>query len=196
MTNTVSKPKLIIVEGSQGCGKGTFTTLLRENIPCTTLMRLSGIKDKTKATGLQKVFNLRLQELQFILNTQNCETTYVLDRSFMTEKVYCNLGFKEYKFEEEYDLLRRFLDFIGQYYDVHFILLSVDECEFTNRLKRNKAEYEHAKFSAESSIKQQDEYLNEVISMSNDCENITCHIVLNNRSIEEIYDEIVRRVGL
>lgn len=196
MINRINKPKLIIVEGSQGCGKGTFTTLLRENIPCTTLMRLSGIKDKSKETGLQKVFNLRLQELQFILNTQNCETTYVLDRSFMSEKVYCNLAYKEYDFQNEYDLLKKFLNFIGQYYDVHFIMLSVDYCDLEYRLKRNKAEYEHAKFSVESSIKQQDEYLSEVISMRKDCENITCHIVLNNKSIEEIYDEIIRRVGL
>lgn len=196
MTNTTNKPKLIIVEGSQGCGKGTFTTLLRENIPCTTLMRLSGIKDKTKETGLKKVFNLRLQELQFILNTQNCETTYVLDRSFMTEKVYCNLGFKEYDFKDEYDLLAKFLDFIGQYYDVHFIMLSVDTADFEERLKRNKGEYEHAKFSVESSIKQQDEYLDEVINMSREYKNIQCHIVLNNRSVEEVYNEIISRVEL
>lgn len=195
MTNT-NKPKLILVEGAQGCGKGTFTTMLRENIPCTTLMRLSGIKDKTIETGLQKVFNLRLAELQFLLNTHTCETTYVLDRSFMTEKVYCNLGFKEYNFEEEYDLLRNFLDFIGQYYDVHFIMLSVDTHDFEERLKRNKAEYEHAKFSVESSVKQQDEYLYEVIDMSKKCKNINCHIVLNNKSIQETYDEIIRRVGI
>lgn len=191
-----NKPKLILVESCQGGGKGTFTTMLRENIPCTTLMRLSGIKDKSKETGLDKVFNLRLQELQFILNTHNCETTYVLDRSFMSEKVYCNLGYKDYDFKKQYDLLKKFLNFIGQYYDVHFILLSVDESDLEQRLKRNKAEYEHAKFSVLSSIRQQDEYLSEVIQMSRECNNINCHIILNNKPINEVYEEIIRRVGL
>lgn len=191
-----NKSKLIILEGAQGCGKGTFSTLLRENIPCSSLMRLSGIKDKSEETGLNKVFNLRLEELQFILNTHKYETTYVLDRSFMSEKVYCNLGYKEYDFKKQYGLLRNFLNFIGQYYDVHFILLSVDECEFEKRLKRDKGEYEHAKFSTLSSIRQQDEYLNEIIQMSRECDNICCHIVLNNRPINEVYDEIIRRVGL
>lgn len=190
------KPKLIIVEGSQGSGKGTITTMLRENISCTTLMRLSGIKDKSKETGLNKVFNLRLQELQFLLNTHDCETTYVLDRSFMTEKIYCNLGFKEYDFQQQYDLLVKFLDFIGQYYDIHFIVLNVDECEFANRLKRNKAEYEHAKFSVESSIKQQEEYMKELLLMNNDCKNINCHIVLNNKSPQEVYNDVIERIGL
>ena len=52
------KPKLIIIEGSQGVGKGVITTLLREKIPYSTLMRLSGIKDNTKETGLNKVYKL------------------------------------------------------------------------------------------------------------------------------------------
>lgn len=192
----MTKSKLIILEGAQGSGKGTISTMLRENIPCTTLMRLSGIKDKSKKTGLSKVFNLRLQELQFLLNTYGCETTYILDRSFMSEKVYCNLGFKEYDFQKEYDILKKFLNFIGQYYDVHFIVLSVDESEFTNRLKRNKAEYEHAKFSVESSIDQQKEYIKELLALNDYCENVNCHIVNNNKTPQEVYNDVLGRIGL
>ena len=55
------KPKLIIVEGAQGVGKGTVTNMLREKVPYSTLMRLSGIKDKTKETGLKKCLILELE---------------------------------------------------------------------------------------------------------------------------------------
>ena len=43
------KPKLIFIEGSQGCGKSTICKELREKMKYSTLMDLSAIEDKTES---------------------------------------------------------------------------------------------------------------------------------------------------
>ena len=45
----MEKGNIIIIEGPQGSGKSTMANFLRDNLACSNLYRLTGIKDKTEA---------------------------------------------------------------------------------------------------------------------------------------------------
>ena len=191
------KPKLIIIEGSQGVGKGTITNLLREKIPYSTLMRLSGIKDKSRETGLDKVYKLRREELKFILNCSRLDTTFILDRCHLSEKVYCNLGYKEYDFKKETQDLNDFLNMMTLLYDVYIIGLILEDTDaYETRLKRDKAIFEHSKFNIDNSIRQQDEYIKEINNIKNNYEHIKCLLVDNNSKPEDTLSLIANFCGL
>lgn len=189
------KPTVIIVEGMQGVGKGAITTLLRENIPYSTLMRLSGIADKSKETGLEKVFQLRMSELDFIKSNANSETTFILDRSYLSEKVYCNLGYKEYDFQQQTNILNEKLNELTEFFNVYIVVLALeDNAEeiLKERLKRDKADFPHSKFNVENSLKQQTEYINEVFKIWQDYSNIKTGIIYNNKEPKEVCEAIMR----
>lgn len=189
------KPTVIIVEGMQGVGKGAITTLLRENIPYSTLMRLSGIADKSKETGLQKVFQLRMSELDFIKTNANSETTFILDRSYLSEKVYCNLGYKEYDFQQQTNILNEKLNELTEFFNVYIVVLALeDNAEeiLKERLQRDKADFPHSKFNVENSLRQQTEYINEAFKIWQDYSNIKTGIVYNNKEPKEVCEEIMR----
>lgn len=190
----IIKPNLIIVEGAQGVGKGTITNMLREKIPYSTLMRLSGIEDKTKQTGLEKVYRMRSNELKFIHDCVDCETTFILDRSHITEKVYCNLGYKEYDFIYEANILNEDLNLLTDKYNVHIIVLVLSDTDkFQDRLKRDKAEVEYSRFNISNSIAQQQQYLIEILNIAEQYPDINCIVIdTSNESIDEIYDTIVK----
>ena len=185
------KPKLIIIEGSQGVGKGVITTLLREKIPYSTLMRLSGIKDNTKETGLNKVYKLRSNELSFILNCAKLNTTFILDRCHLSEKVYCNLGYKQYDFNVETKTLNGYLDILTDFYDVYIIGLILEDTNiYAERLKRDKAIFEHSKFNIDNSIRQQNEYIKEITNIQNNYKNIKCLLIDNSTDPEDTLNSI------
>lgn len=189
------KPTVIIVEGMQGVGKGAITTLLRENIPYSTLMRLSGIADKSKETGVEKVFQLRMSELDFIKANANSETTFILDRSYLSEKVYCNLGYKEYDFQQQTNILNEKLNELTEFFNVYIVVLALeDNAEeiLKERLQRDKADFPHSKFNVENSLRQQTEYINEVFKIWQDYSNIKTGIVYNNKEPKEVCEEIMR----
>lgn len=191
------KPKLIIIEGSQGVGKGAITTLLREKIPYSTLMRLSGIKDNTKETGLDKVYKLRSNELAFILNCANLNTTFILDRCHLSEKVYCNLGYKKYDFKTETKALNGYLNILADFYDVYIIGLILEDTDiYVKRLERDKAIFEHSKFNIDNSIRQQDEYIREITNIKNEYKNIKCLLVDNSTHPEDTLKLISDFCGL
>ena len=188
------KNKIIIIEGSQGVGKGTITNLLRENIPYTTLMRLSGIKDKSYP---DKVFVLRKTELDLLFNSRNSDTTYILDRSFLTEKIYCNLGYKDYDFISETDVLINYLNDLTFYYDVYIIGLYLNDVnKFSKRLMRNKGIYEHSKFSVDNSIKQQKEYIKEINKIKRNYPRINCSLIPADDSINNVYNNVLKFCGI
>ena len=189
------KPTVIIVEGMQGVGKGAITTLLRENIPYSTLMRLSGIADKSKETGLEKVFQLRMSELDFIKANANSETTFILDRCHLSEKVYCNLGYKEYDFQQQTNILNEKLNELTEFFNVYIVVLALeDNAEeiLKERLKRDKADFPHSKFNVENSLRQQTEYINEVFKIWQDYSNIKTGIIYNNKEPKEVCEQIMR----
>ena len=193
----MKKPKLIIIEGSQGVGKGTITNMLREKIPYSTLMRLSGIKDNSFPNGYEKIFKIRKQELEFIKKCSDCETTFILDRSYLTEKIYCNLGYKNYNFKADTDILNNCLNSLTDIYDVYIILLTLNDYSlFEKRLKRNKAEYEHSKFSVKNSIKQQFEYIYEIEKIRNRYPNIKCKYIENHKDPIDTFKNIMEFLEL
>ena len=166
-----TKPKLIIVEGCQGSGKSSVTNYLRENMLNTNLIRLSGLKDKSEKASLVS-YLYHSSVLTMISDTHNAKMNWVLDRSYISDYVYANLGFKEYDFKLEFKSLSVMLGVLSKKYDVHVFLLTASEEVFKERLNRDKAEYE--KFSVESSLTQQESYLKSLKEIELVC---NCHTI-------------------
>lgn len=146
--------KCIIVEGPQGCGKTGLTNYLRENVPASNLYRLTGNKDKT-ITGKEKSKSMYIALLEYMKNIEDCEVNLIFDRTFFSDYVYANLGYKEYNFEDVYQELLTKLGELN--YEIYYISLYLEDTSiFEARLKRQHHNYQ--KFSIESSIKQQNEY--------------------------------------
>lgn len=157
------KSQLIIVEGPQGSGKSSISRLLREKMLSTNLISLSGISDKTES-GSTKSFHYHAAVLDMLFDCGKSGLNFVFDRSYLSEKVYCNLGYKPYTFQHQTDLLADKLNLLNAYYDIYFIILTTNEETYHERLKRDKAEY--MKFSSENSIKQQNEYIDELANLT------------------------------
>ena len=152
------KSKLIVVEGPQGVGKTTITDHIRNVLPYTNLLRLSGFNDNSKKT-LPKVVKNYKGMFSYLKSIQNSGINILFDRFFFTEEVYCRLGFKEYSFTRYYNkFLKQLVDLD---FDKYYINLYVSNIEnYKERLKRQgKAKVDYALFSKESSEKQQKMYL-------------------------------------
>ena len=160
--NTNSKPVLLIVDGAQGSGKSTTTAYLREQMLNTNLMRLSGMKDKSE-TARSLSFNYHRNVLDMIKNNAPTDMNWVLDRSYISDYVYSELGYKEYDFKLELEWLNMYLNELTKWYDVYVVTLLASEDTFKKRLIRDKAEYET--FSVESSVNQQIVYLSVLSDM-------------------------------
>jgi hypothetical protein len=97
--------------------------------------------------------------LDYIEKLQNKSINLLFDRTFFTEAVYCRLGFKEFTYDEEFNM---FLDRFAAFdFDIYYITLYLsDTDEFEARLARDdKAINKYAHFSKESSVNQQNAYL-------------------------------------
>lgn len=185
----MANSKIIVVEGAQGAGKTTITDYLRNAVKHTNLYRLSGISDSTK-TGLEKSKKMYEDLNDYIKKMENLNINLLFDRTFFSEENYCRLGFKEYSFTEVYNqLLENFskLDF-----DIYYITLYLkDESLFEERLKRNgKVEPSYAKFSAQSSINQQREYLKMADEINKKYKNINVYNLENSKCLEDIQNEL------
>ena len=154
----MANSKLIIIEGPQGAGKTTITDYIRHKIPYTNLYRLNGSNDSSPS-GKVKSVEMYTDLLDYIEKLQNKSINLLFDRTFFTEYVYCNLGFKEYDYKEAFnEFLNRLANFDFDIYYITLYLSDVDE--FEKRLQRDdKAINKYAKFSKESSVNQQNEYL-------------------------------------
>ena len=155
MKNQVSK--LIIVEGPQGVGKTTITDHLRNVIPHTNLLRLSGPSDKSK-DGLNQSIKYYNSILKFMKSMEYTGMNLLFDRTFFTEEVYCRLNMKDYSFTKYY---KRYLSRLSKLnFDIYYINLYLSNLDnFKQRLNREgKAKVSYAEFNTESSIKQQEMY--------------------------------------
>ncbi len=146
---------IIIVEGPQGVGKSTLANFLRDNLPTTNLYRLSGIKDKSKL-GKEKNKIMYLGLINYMESLEETELNLVFDRTFFSEQVYCMLGYKEYKFDDEYKRLVKKLAALD--YNIYFVVLYLkNEKLYEQRLKRIHHNYQE--FSLKNSVDQQNTYL-------------------------------------
>ena len=154
----MANSKLIVVEGPQGAGKTTITDYIRHKVPYTNLYRLSGSSDNS-LSGKPKSVEMYVDLLDYIEKLQNKSVNLLFDRTFFTEAIYCRLGFKEYAYDDAFD---QFLERLASFdFDTYYITLYLkDEDEFEKRLARDdKGVTKYAKFSKESSVKQQNAYL-------------------------------------
>lgn len=172
----MSKPKLIIVEGAQGSGKSTICRELREQMTSTTLISLSGTSDKSKG-GAWKCYEYHSAILNTLFDISHCGLNTILERSHLSERVYCELGYKPYTFIEQAKNLNAKLRFLATKYDVHIFVLTCAKSEYEKRLQRDKGSY--IGFSVESSLKQQDAYLLELKNIEESYPSISCYVVDN-----------------
>ena len=173
----MSKSKLVFVEGSQGVGKSTICRELREQLKYTTLLDLSAVGDKSNV-GERRMFNYHSNLLTMFDNSKYTTMNWVCCRSFMSEKIYCNLGYKQYDFKMYYRFLVEQLEYLAKDFDVYFILLLSNPTALETRLKRSKFEYNP--FSIENSMKQQEQYQIELRALAKRNNNIKCFVYLIN----------------
>lgn len=185
----MANSKIIIVEGAQGAGKTTITDYLRYSIKHTNLYRLSGISDSTKS-GYEKSKKMYEDLLEYIAKMENLNINLLFDRTFFTEENYCRLGFKEYSFTDVYNKLLEKLSNLD--FDIYYLTLYLqDENLFEERLKRDgKVEPAYAKFSGQSSINQQREYLNMANEIKEKYNTIHVYNIENSKPLEETKEEL------
>lgn len=185
----MANSKLIVVEGPQGAGKTTVTDFIRHSLKYTNLYRLCGTSDSTPS-GKKKAEEMYYDLLEYIAKLENKNINLVFDRTFFTEEIYCRLNFKEYKFTDVYnDLVEKFnkLDF-----DIYYITLYLENTDlYLQRLARSdKAIPDYAKFTAQSSINQQEQYLKMADEISSKYPNIKVFKVSNDAGEEELKSKI------
>lgn len=185
----MANSKIIIVEGAQGAGKTTITDYLRNSVKHTNLYRLSGISDSTKS-GYEKSKAMYEDLLEYIAKMENLNINLLFDRTFFTEENYCRLGFKEYSFTDVYNKLLEKLSNLD--FDIYYLTLYLkDENLFEERLKRDgKVEPAYAKFSGQSSINQQREYLNMANEIKEKYNTIHVYNIENSKPLEETKEEL------
>jgi len=156
MERLKTKNRRIIVEGPQGTGKTTLTNYLRENIPSSNLYRLAGQKDKSESGKELSKYMYQIQ-LDYLEKMANVPMDLIFDRTFFTEEVYAQLGYKDYNFTDVYQKLVCRLENID--YDVYLAILYLENQDiYLERLQRD-THHNYQDFSVSNSINQQMKYL-------------------------------------
>lgn len=156
-----TKPFLVIFEGAHGSGKGTLSTAIRNRVTCTNLISLSGLPiDSSK----ELVFKTRASELDMLFAIRKSKLNIVMDRSFMSDRVFQILGKKPYsahEFDDYFEALVLKLMILSEFYNVKLILLNASKEEYIKRhhKRANKPQYENLELTAEHSMIQQGIYL-------------------------------------
>ena len=157
-----SKSNLIIVEGPKGVGKTTTTNWLREQIAFSNLYRLSGPREKGQS-GKFHAHSLHHQTLKYIDSLHTLNMTHILDRTFFSEYVYCELGYKPYSFRRDTEELCAQLASMHCRFNILVLSLSLhDTSLYQNRLGRAKGayleQYKPENIKIDYSIEQQHAY--------------------------------------
>lgn len=187
----MDKPFIVFIEGAQGTGKSTVCRELREQMKYVTLLDLNGIGDKTES-GEHKMFTYHNTIIDMFDYSKFCEMNYVCCRSYLSERIYCNLGYKPYSFDKYNMILLNNIDYLTKWYDIYFILLTASEEDLKVRLNRDKFAYQ--KFSVENSLAQQEQYQIEFRNMAKQDTDIKVFEIENDildRTVNTIKDIIL-----
>jgi thymidylate kinase len=185
------KPKIIFIEGSQGVGKSSVTKELREKLKYTTMLDLNAIGDKS-FEGRNKMYKYHKSILNMFDDNKYNGMNFLCSRSYFSEAVYCELGYKSYDFEVQTNSLTSELTYLTKYYDIYFIVLTATEEELEERLNRNKFAYN--KFSVENSLNQQNVYKRYLRYLSNKSERSVRCFEVPNRNINDTVDVIMNSI--
>lgn len=151
----MERPKLIIVEGPQGVGKSGLTSYLREKVPSCDLYRLSGVKDKT-ITGLEKVKQRYYSLMKYMKEQETVGLNELFDRTFPTDFIYANLGYKEYDFSETFEDLTKLLNDLD--FDIYYFSLYIEDVEIYKTRLQREDKHQYQEVSIDNSVNQQNEY--------------------------------------
>ncbi len=187
----MERTKLIIIEGPQGIGKTGLTTYLREKISACDLYRLSGVKD-TSETGKKKVTKRYHSLLAYLKEQEEVGLNLLFDRTFPTDHVYANLGYKEYSFADEFEKLTEKLNNLN--FDIYYISLYLENTElFRERLQR-KDKHGYQEVSIDNSVNQQNEY-KKVVEYFKDFKNINIFEVSTD-DFDKAYRKVDKILGI
>lgn len=187
----MKRNKIIFVHGGQGCGKSTTTNLLREQMTHTTLLRLAGVPSQQEDPAHSSL-RYHYSMLEGMNLSAGSGMNFVVDRSFLCEKVYANLGFKDYDFEEQNIIISSCLEVLAKHFDVTFVLLTATKETLNQRLnEREKVQFEGVKFDASNSINQQKEYEKEFKNLPKNVEKLI--IPTDNLTPHEIVKIIIEK---
>lgn len=163
-----SKPLLVIVEGPQGVGKTTVTNWIRESIPYSNLYRLTGHNDSTPS-GSRKSIDMYNSLFDYIVNLSHCGVNLIFDRIFISEYVYCKLGYRKYNIFDNYKQWCNKLVALANLYEIVVINLYVsDQDVLRTRLmsRGDKPQHHDVKFEVGNSISQQTLYETAMINLN------------------------------
>ena len=183
------RSNIIIIEGPQGVGKSTMANYLRDNLPSSNLYRLAGIKDKTK-TGYDKNKRMYNDLLDYMKKLEDIGINLIFDRTFFTEQVYCNLGYKEYKFNDVYEELVKKLNDLD--FNIYFVVLGLQDTNiYEERIKRDHHQYQS--FSLDNSVNQQKEYIKLLNNIK--YKNIN-KLLIYTDNYDEAYKELIESIPI
>lgn len=189
------RPVVVFVHGGQGCGKSSVTNILREQWTHTVLFRLAGVPSNQMSAN-EKSKHYHYEMLKAVQNVGAYESgmSFVFDRSYLCEKVYANLGFKAYDFEEETTFLHtEGLKPLVNHYDVYMVLLTATEETLNQRLNRgDKPQFEQVAFEASNSLAQQAEYLKEFKRLPQEVQTIV--LPTDGLSARETAQKLMERI--
>ncbi|HAN10147.1 MAG TPA: hypothetical protein DCP90_06005 [Clostridiales bacterium] len=165
----MAKEKLIILEGPQGVGKTGLTNWLREKIVYTNLYRLTGSKYKTEEEARKRSEIMYKNLVNYVAMMEDCGVNLLFDRIFITEYVYCRLGYRSYDYSKVFKSLITKIDLAD--FDIYLFNLKIRDVNlFAERMERGGKPSHHAlMFNIENSTKQQhvyDEVMNEIKSLT------------------------------
>ena len=186
------RQKLILVHGGQGCGKSSITNALREKMTHTTLMRLAGVPKQEEACLYSLKYHMSM--LEAVNQSYGSGMNFVFDRSYLCERVYAKMGFKDHSFEKETQILQQGICELATRYDIYFVLLTASEETLHQRLNREgKPQFEEVVFSAKNSINQQEAYLDEFDYLPDE---VGVFVIPTDRmSVNEVADLIIKQIN-
>lgn len=152
--------RLLVVEGAQGVGKTTFTSYLREQIPGSNLLRLSG-SPIISEDGRSIMLSYYKAWVDFFYALRDENILFILDRFLFSELVYTRLGYKEYDFEREFSYL--FAKLLTSVDHLTYVNLVLSEQGFLDRLQgrgSSKPVYGDVYYEGKKSMAQQRCYAN------------------------------------